>query len=63
MTTGEAEEEKKNFAIDPKIMNAITAELEIEFTLGASKTANEQNFKYLNLLVRAITNAMILDKD
>ena len=63
MSTVEVEEEKKNFSIDPKIINSITAELQIEFTLGATKPANQQNFQYLYLLVRAITNAMILETD
>ena len=35
----------------------------IEFTNGAAKVANQQNFSYLYLLVRGITNVMILEAD
>ena len=57
------EEEKKTFSIDPKIINAIVSEIKIEFELGESKPAYQQNFQYLQLLVRALTNAMILESD
>ena len=39
--SGETEEEKRNFQIDPKIINAIIGEIMIEFTNGAAKVANQ----------------------
>lgn len=63
ISTGEVEDEKKNFRIDPKIINAIVSEIKIEFELGETKPASQQNFQYLQLLVRALTNAMILESD
>lgn len=35
----------------------------IEFNLGAQKAVTEQNFAYLQLLVRGMTNVLILEPE
>lgn len=50
-------EPDKTIKLEPKVTDAILEELAIEFN------NNTRNFAYLQLLVRALTNVMILDQD
>lgn len=58
---GGIEEEKiDTLSVDMKIQNAIVDELVTELGLCSSKPPN---YPYMQLLVRALANVMILDKE
>ena len=63
MRAGNIEEEKQSFNLDPKVTNAIIDEIQYEFSTSKNKPAHQQNYAYLQLLVRAITNLLILDPE
>jgi hypothetical protein len=60
---GFEEDKDATTQVDPKVAHSITEEFLIEFSLGASKPPKEQNYPYLQLLVRAMTNLLILDPE
>lgn len=63
MRTEGLEEEKLDIKLDSKITTAIFEELIMEFQQSANHPLSNYNFHYLYLLVRALTNAGILEKD
>jgi hypothetical protein len=63
MRLGGIEEEKMEFCIDSKITNAIIDEILNEIQTMQNKQFNQYNFFYLQLLVRALTNVIIMEKE
>ena len=63
MRLGGIEEEKMEFQIDIKITNAIINELLNEMQILQSQQFAQYNFFYLQLLVRALTNILIMEKE
>lgn len=63
MRSSGMEEEKSPASLDPKVTHAITEELMIEFNLGLQKPLAQWNFQYLQLLIRGLTNNLILEPE
>jgi hypothetical protein len=63
MRLGGIEEEKFDFQLESKITNAVIDELLSEMQGMQNKQVGQYNFFYLYLLVRALTNVLILEKE
>ena len=63
MRLGGIEEEKFDFHLESKITNAVIDELLSEIQGLQNKQVGEYNFFYLQLLVRALTNVLIMEKE